>query len=219
MKKQLFFVAVMAFFTAMCFADNGAIIAAFPQKTIKLPPPDVKGGKPLMECLALRKTSREFSDKELSLQQVSNLLWAAFGINRPDGKHTAPTARDVQDPLIYVAMKSGLYLYEPKSNTLQMVMAKDIRPECGKQEFHKDVPADLIYVSDTKKFSEDKQPGNMLLAWNHIGYISQNVYLYCASEGLATVVCGWVDYPQLTKAMELPEGLKVILTQPVGFPK
>ncbi len=217
MKKQLLFVAVTILAVA-CFADNGAIIAAAPSKEIKLPPPDMKGGKPLMECLALRKTSREFSDKELSQQQISNLLWAAFGINRLDGKRTAPTAMNVQDPLIYVAMKDGLYLYEPKGYVLQLVLAEDIRAKCGEQEFHKNVPVDLVYVSDTKKFSGDKA-GNMNLAWSHIGFISQNVYLYCASEGLSTVVCGWVNHPQLEKAMGLPESFKVILTQPVGYPK
>lgn len=218
MKKQLFFIAVTVLFAAACFADNGAAIAAVQPKEIKLPQPDMKGGKPLMECLALRKSSREFSDKELSLQQVSNLLWAAFGINRPDGKHTAPTAMNVQDPMIYAAMKTGLYLYEPKTNSLKLILPKDIRGQCGKQEFHKTVPLDLIYVSEIKKVGGDK-PESLPLAWNHAGYISQNVYLYCASEGLSTVVCGWVDYPQLTKTMELPEGFKIILTQPVGFPK
>lgn len=219
MKKQLLFVAVTILAISVCFADNGAIVAAVPAKEITLPPPDMKGGKPLMECLALRKSNREFSDKELSPQQLSNLLWAAFGINRLDGKRTAPTAMNVQDPLIYVAMKDGLYLYEPKGYVLQLVMAKDVRAECGEQEFHKNVPADLIYVTNTKKFGSDDKTGNMNLAWNHIGFISQNVYLYCASEGLSTVVCGWVNYPQLEKTMGLPEGCKVILTQPVGFPK
>ena len=218
MKKQLLFVAVIILAAVVCFADNGAVVAALPSKEITLPPPDMKGGKPLMECLALRKSSREFSDKELSQQQLSNLLWAAFGVNRTDGKHTAPTAMNVQDPMIYAAMKDGLYLYEPKGNTLKLVLAKDIRAECGKQEFHKNVPVDLIYVSDLKKVGGDK-PEGLNLAWNHIGYISQNVYLYCASEGLSTVVCGWIDYPQLEKAMGLSQDFKVILTQPVGFPK
>lgn len=218
MRKQLLFVAVMALFAAVCLADSGAIIAAVPPKEIKLPQPEMKGGKPLMECLALRKSNREFSDKELSPQQVSNLLWAAFGVSRPDGKRTAPSANNKQDSLIYAAMKDGLYLYEPKANELKLVLPKDIREQCGKQAFHKTVPIDLIFVSEIKKIGGDK-PEGMFLAWNHIGYISQNVYLYCASEGLSTVVCGWVDFPQLEKAMGLPEGFKVILTQPVGFPK
>ncbi len=218
MKKQLLFVAVTVLFAAACFADNGAIAAVVPLKEIKLPQPEMKGGKPLMECLALRKSNREFSDKELSLQQVSNLLWAAFGISRPDGKRTAPSANNHQDTLVYMAMKSGLYLYEPKANELKLILPKDIRGQCGKQEFHKTAPVNLIYVSEIKKIGGDK-PEGMFLAWNHVGYISQNVYLYCASEGLSTVVCGWVDYPQLTKTMELPEGFKIILTQPVGFPK
>lgn len=217
MKKQLLLLVFTVIFATASFAGNDAIIVTAPPKEIKLPAPDMKGGKPLMECLALRKTSREFSSKELSPQQLSNLFWAAFGINRPDGKHTAPTAMNLQDPLIYAATKDGLYLYEPKSNSLQLVLAKDIRAECGKQDFHKNVPVDLIFVSDIKKLGVDK-PESILFAWNHIGYISQNVYLYCASEGLATVVCGWVDYPQLEKVMALPEGCKVILTQPVGYP-
>jgi nitroreductase len=172
-----------------------------------------------MQALKERKSMREFGSEELPPQVLSDLLWAAFGINRLDGKRTAPTAMNVQDPLIYVAMKDGLYLYEPKGYVLQLVMAKDVRAECGEQEFHKNVPVDLIYVTNTKKFGGDDKTGNMNLAWNHIGFISQNVYLYCDSEGLSTVVCGWVNYPKLEKTMGLPEGCKVILTQPVGFPK
>lgn len=211
MRKSIYFLAA-ALLAAACFADNSAA------KAIQLPAPDKQGGKPLMECLALRKTSREFSNKLLSPQQLSNLLWAAFGVNRPDGKRTAPTAMNIQDPLIYAAMKDGLYLYEPQTNRLKLMLDKDIRAACGKQDFHKAAPVVLIYVSDAGKFGEDK-PENMQLAWNHVGYISQNVYLFCASEGLATVVCGWIDYPLLTKAMALPENRKLIMTQPVGFPK
>ncbi len=194
----------------------GMILSA--QETIKLPPPDKTGGKPLMQCLNARQSTREFSEKELTPQQLSDLLWAAFGINRADGKRTAPTAHDRREFDIYVAMKSGVYLYMAKENELKGVVDKDVRANCGNQEFHAVVPVDLIYVADQDRMSGSPADRNFYAATD-CGFISQNVYLYCASEGLATVVCGWIDRQKISSILGLKNSQKVILTQPVGYPK
>jgi nitroreductase len=208
MKKMLF--GVLLVVGIGCLGAN---------KIIKLPKPDMKGGKPLMQCLALRKSSRSFSEKMLSDQQLSNLLWAAWGINRSGGMRTAPSAHNNQDMMVYVAMKSGVYLYDAKQNVLRLVLAEDIRKKCGIQEFHAVAPVDLIFVSNLLKLRGGDVPMNNFYAATHVGYISQNVYLYCASEGLATVVCNWVDKKALAKILKLPATTKIQLTQPVGFPE
>lgn len=184
---------------------------------IQLPAPDKKGGKPLMECFTLRKSARQFSEKPLPPQVLSNLFYAADGISRPDGRKTVPTARNSQNLEIYAAMASGLYVYNPKTNTLTQVSKKDIREICGKQAFHKIAPVDLIYVADLSKIGKDRED-KILYASNHAGYASQNVYLYAASEGLSTVVCGLVDKAALGKAIGLPANKEVIFTQPVAWP-
>ncbi len=188
------------------------------QEIIKLPAPEKTGGKALMQCLAARQSSREFSDKELLPQQLSNLLWAACGINRADGKRTAPTAHNKQEIDVYVAMKSGTYLYQAKENVLKRIIEKDIRAVCGNQAFHAVAPVDLIFVADQDRMSGSPADRNFYAATD-CGFISQNVYLFCASEGLSTVVCGWIDRQKISQALDLNSHQKVILTQPVGFPK
>lgn len=202
----------------LCFAVFASlIINVVAVEQIKLPAPVKSGGKPLMTVLNQRASNRSFSKKELSLQQVSNLLWAAFGINRPDGKRTAPTAMNSQEFDIYVAMKNGLYVYDPKANVLKKVLDKDIRAACGTQKFHASAPVDLIYVVDFKRarYSGKEQK---FYAGVDCGYISQNVYLYCASENLSTVACGLVDRKKLAAEMKLGQDQAIVLTQPVGYP-
>lgn len=190
------------------------------QKIIKLPEPVKKGGKPLMEALAKRQTTRAFSSKEFSPQMLSNLLWAAFGINRDTGKRTAPSAYNFQEISIYVALPKGLYLWNPKTNELKQLQNKDIREETGIQKFTQTAPVNLIYVVNYNKMPKIKgQKHKEIYAFCDTGFISQNVYLFAASEGLATVVLGWVDRAKLEKVMNLPENEKVILTQPVGYRK
>ena len=186
-------------------------------KDIKLPEPQKDSGIPLMKALALRKSARTFSDKKLSDQTISNLLWAAFGINREDGKRTAPSARNSQDIDIYVAMPSGLYLYDAKSNTLLLKLSKDIREVVGVQKFTQTAPVCLIYVSDFSRL-QGKDRDKVFYSAADTGFISQNVYLFCASEKLDTVVLGWVNKPELRKAMKLSKDKHIILTQPVGHP-
>ncbi|GAB4282788.1 MAG: hypothetical protein Kow0068_07490 [Marinilabiliales bacterium] len=190
----------------------------FSQNDITLLKPDTLGGIPLMQALKERKTQRDFSDKELSLQQLSNLLWAAAGINRPSGKRTAPTACNWQEIDIYVAMKSGVYYYEPETNALKMIHDRDVRENMGKNKFTADAPVCLIYVSDYNKMNTSSDSKDFYSATD-TGFISQNVYLYCASEGLATVVLGYIDRNLIAKELQLKENQKVVLTQCVGYPK
>ncbi len=187
------------------------------EKTIKLPPPDKAGGKPLMQCLTERKSERKFDSKPLPPQILSDLLYAADGISRPDGRKTVPTARNLQSQEVYAAMADGLYLYHPKTHSLDLVKAGDIREKCGMQAIHKTAPIVLIYVGDVSKIGKNAAE-KVFYAANHAGYASQNVYLYCTSAGLATVVCGLVNKPELEKAMELPRTKRVQLTQPVAYP-
>ncbi len=189
-------------------------------KEIKLLKPRLEGGKPLMQALNERRSLREFSSEELPLQVLSDLLWAADGINRPDsGKRTAPSAVNWQNIDIYAATAQGLYIYDPKEHALKPVLAEDIRAITGKQDFVKDVPLNLIYVADFSKITRGTDEDKNLYSAAHTGFISQNVYLYCASEGLATVVRGLVDREAMAKAMRLRPDQKVIFAQSIGYPK
>ena len=184
---------------------------------LKLPSPDTKGGKPLMQCMALRKSGRNFADKKLPNQVLANIFYAADGISRPDGRKTVPTARNAQNQLIYAATADGSWLYQPKTNMLKKLGSKDIRAICGKQKFHAKAPLVLIYVAEPEKVGSTREMQQNYAA-NHAGYSSQNVYLYAASEGLATVVCAMVDRAELAKALKLPAGQQIMYTQPIGYP-
>ena len=197
-----------------------ALISAQELKAIKLPAPQKNGGIPLMQALNKRQSSREYSSKPLPRQVLSNLLWAAWGINRSDsGKRTAPSSMNWQEMDVYVAMADGLYLYNAKEHQLDPVLAKDIRAVTGKQDFVKDAPVNLIFVSNLSKMPSGTVAQKEITSNVNTGFISQNVYLYCASEGLATVVRGWFDSDALAKAMGLKSDQKAILSQTVGYPK
>ncbi len=200
-------------------AAAGVRTGAQQGENIALPAPDISGGKPLMKVLNDRKSDRSFSSKDLSLQTLSNLLWAACGINRKgEGKRTAPSAMNRQEIDLYVAMVKGLYLYDAEKHALTLVIKKDLRSITGKQEFVRNAPVNLVYVADYTRMSgnaEDK----LIYSASDTGFISQNVYLFCASEGLATVVRGHVDRKVLAKEMKLKATQKVVLTQTVGHRK
>ena len=189
-------------------------------KSIKLLFPQLGGGKSLMQALKERKSLREFSSKELSLQIISDLLWAANGINRPDsGQRTAPSTMNMQEIDIYIAKADGLYLFDAKQNMLILAVEEDIRVLTGKQPFVKDAPLNLIYVADLSKMGKTSGSDADFYASADTGFISENVYLYCASAGLATVVRGSIDKLVLAKAMKLRSDQKIILAQTVGYPK
>ncbi len=198
----------------------GAAFAADELKPIQLPSPQIDGGKPLMQALKDRHTSRDFSADTLSMQTLSNLLWAAFGINRPENDHrTAPSAMNWQEVDIYVALASGTYVYDAKANQLTPVTAQDVRALAGSQPFVKDAPLNLIYVADYSRISRASSEDRSLYVGADVGFIGQNVYLFCASEGLATVVRGSVEREPLAKALKLRADQKIILAQTVGYPK
>jgi len=196
-----------------------ALSAAQEFKAIDLPAPQKETGKPLMQALNDRHSTRRFSNEKLPAQMLSNLLWAAFGINRPDsGKRTAPSAMNWQEIDIYVATAEGLYLYNAAEHQLDPVLAKDIRAETGMQGFVDEAPINLIYVADYSKMSGAAEDRKRFYAAADTGFISQNVYLYCASAGLATVVRGSVDRSRLAKTMNLRAEQHITLAQTVGFP-
>lgn len=195
-------------------------------KPVKLSLPQMSGGKPLMQALKERKSDRSFSEKKLPDQILSNLLWAAFGINRPEeGMRTAPSAVDWQEIDVYAVTEDGVYIYDPKALMLIPVLKGDVRADTGSmvQPFVKKAPLNLVYVSDSSRIgaaglmmnNEEKLICSSISA----GCISQNVYLYCASEGLGTVVRELVDKENLAKIMKLKDTQRIILTQTVGYIK
>ena len=189
-------------------------------KAIQLPAPQTDGGRPVMQVLKNRVSSRNFNPEKLPVQVMSNMLWAAFGVNRPEsGGRTAPSASNSQEMDIYVATSDGLYLYDAKAALLKPVLAEDIRALTGRQPFVKEAPVTLIYVSDLAKMTRAAPGDREFFAAAHTGFISQNVYLFCASEGLATVVRVSMDRPALAKAMGLRPDQKITLVQTVGYPK
>lgn len=190
-------------------------LAPFP-----LPAPQKDGGRPLMRALSLRKSTRSFAAKGIPPQTLSNLLWAACGVNRPDsGRRTAPSAKDWREIDLYAATADGLYRYDAPAHRLDPVLAGDIRAAAGGQAFVKTAPVVLVYVADHGKAAGVPPEARDFYCSADAGFISQNVYLFCASEGLATVVLGWIDKPRLERIMGLRPGQKVILSQPVGYPK
>ncbi len=208
------------FLAALMLAVFANFAGAQDLKDITLPAPKMEGGKPLMQALKERQTTRAYDTKKLPLQTISDLLWAAFGINRPDsGKRTAPSTRNWQEIDIYVVLEEGTYLFDAKANSLKAVASGDLRKKTGTQEFVAPAPLNLVFVADTSKMKGASQDDQSLYAGADVGFISQNVYLYCASEGLATVVRGMIgDRKALGEALKLPPEKKIILAQTIGYP-
>jgi len=184
-----------------------------------LPAPQMTGGKPLMQALKERQSIREYKTDSLTDQQMSDLLWAGFGINRPEIDHrTAPSAQNTQDIDIYVATEGGLYRYEAKPHRLVKESDRDLRPLTSGQPFAKVAPVQLIFVSDYARMPKVKPELRDLYAGVDTGCIVQNVYLYCASTGLAAVVHELEREP-LAKAMNLRPDQHIVVAQTVGWPK
>jgi SagB-type dehydrogenase family enzyme len=210
MKLVISFIFIIFMINTSYAQDGGKIL---------LDPPETSIGKPLMQALKERKSTRDFSSRKLSIPQLSNLLWAANGINRDDGKRTAPTAMNCQEFDIYVIMEEGIYLYDAVKNELILIKPGDFRKSAGKQEFVAIAPVNLVFVANLAKIKGGNE--NEKIQWSiiDVGYISQNVYLFCASENLATVVRGYIDKEVLSTIMKLKPDQKIILAQTVGFPK
>ncbi|MFZ5573178.1 MAG: SagB/ThcOx family dehydrogenase [Thermodesulfobacteriota bacterium] len=208
-----------------CGGSKQALLADGTLEQIRLPEPRTTGGKPLMEALRDRRSGRDFSPEQLPEQVLSDLLWAAFGINRPEsGRRTAPSALNWQETDIYVFTEQGGYLYDAKENTLQPVVAGDHRSETGTmiQPFVKKAPVNLVYVVDAARTGMMGKVLNTaerdMFSDTAVGFISQNVYLYCASEGLSTVVRGLVNREALAELLKLRPDQRIVLAQSVGYP-
>ena len=213
MRKPFLYLLALTLILCHCSTAQETI------RTIQLPKPDTTGGKPLMQALKERKTSRSFSDRKLSEQVMSNMLWAAFGVNRPDGHRTAPSARNWQEIDIYLATPDGLFLYDARAHLLRQLLTDDIRSKTGTQEFVRTAPVNLVYVADLNKVDVRAVDDRTLYTGADCGFVAQNVYLYCASEGLSVVVRAGIGRAELAKAMGLRPEQKIILAQTVGYPK
>jgi len=203
-KKYIFLLALLA-----CNCLEG--------QNIILPEAQKTGGMPLMEALSKRASVRAYDSKEISIQQLSNLLWASFGVNRADGKRTAPSANNKQEIDIYVLLKNGAYIYDAQNNTLLLVTSEDLRRQAADERFS-EAPVQLIFIADLAKrggYSEE----SLRTANIDCGYICQNTYLFCTSEGLVTVSRGRFNREALIQKLKLRTDQKILLAHSVGFPK
>jgi nitroreductase len=204
---------------------SSAALAAMPSVAVRaaeptvLPPPRNSGGKPLIEALRLRHSTREYSQQAIRPQMLSDLLWAAYGVNRPSGDRTAPYWRHIMVVDVYAAMADGVWLYDPKRHALVPHLATDLRALTGMQDFVGTAPLNLVYVAHGDRMQDISPEERRLYASVDTGFIGQNVYLFCASEGLGTVFRGSVDYNKLAQAMRLDEAQFVTFAQTVGYPK
>lgn len=189
------------------------------RRSIKLPAPDKRGGLPLMQALAKRRSSREFARKPLPLPVLSGLLWAAFGVNRRGGGRTAPSALDAQEIDVYVALPDGAYIYDATNHALKLVAASDLRRVTGYQDFVDEAPLDLVYVADHRRMRMVPVAQRESYASAAAGAIAQNAYLYAASTGLATVIRAWIDRTAVADALGLGHDEHVVLSQTVGYPR
>ncbi len=212
MRTVLLLTGILMMVTAVCaFAQE--------MQDIALPAPRTDGGRPLMQALMERRSSRDFSDRALEPQVMSDLLWAAAGINRPDeGKRTAPSARNWQEIEVYAVTANGAYLYDAKANVLRAVASEDLRKASGMQPFVSIAPLNLVYVADATKMEGAAAEDRALYMGADAAFIAENVYLFCASQGLATVVRGSVDRAAMSQALKLPETKTIVLAQTIGYP-
>lgn len=193
---------------------------------IKLSPPELSKGLSVMQALQQRKSLRDFSDKKLSLQHLSEVLWAANGVNRDNGKRTAPSAIGLYPVDIYVVLEEGAYFYDLAKQQLTPIAEGDFRKEVGKQDFVFASPLNLVYAGDFGKLEKlpawaAGTPLEKKERWMDLeaGHMIENVYLYCASEGLATVVRGKIDRESIHAFLKLRPDQTVLCAQTVGYTK
>jgi Nitroreductase family len=204
--------------SATLLAGTSADAASEPP-VMQLPAPKMSGGMPLMQALKLRHSTREYAERLLPLPVLSDLLWAAFGVNRPSGDRTVPYWRHIMVIDVYAAMANGVWLYDPKAHLLRKRLNADIRAVTGQQDFVGGAPLNLVYVAHGERMHDVPPEDRRLYASVDAGFIGQNVYLFCASEGLASVFRAAIDYKKLAKAMQLEGEQFVTFAQTVGYPK
>jgi SagB-type dehydrogenase family enzyme len=189
-------------------------------QVIKLNNPDKTRGSAFMKALSDRESIREYDTKELSLQDLSDLLWAANGVNRPDGKRTAPSAMNRQEIDVYVINKDGAYLYNATENTLVPVAAGDFRKEvAAQQDFAATAPVSLVLVANLEKLGDPASENTRITGGIDAGIVSQNINIFCAAVGLATVPRGTMKGAELKAILKLSDSQRLMLNNPVGHPK
>lgn len=200
-------------------ADEKAATEIPADSIIALLQPDKTLDVSLMQALSDRQSVREFADRQLSLEELSSLLWAANGINREDGRRTAPSAVNAQDIDIFVCMASGAYLYDAKQNQLARVTTQDLRQAVAAQQPVM-APVFLVLVADLSRYPEGLAAQRELVtlfAAEDAGYVSANIGLYCAAAGLATVPRASMDKDALAAALQLTDSQVLLLNNPVGY--
>ncbi|MCR5276497.1 MAG: SagB/ThcOx family dehydrogenase [Bacteroidales bacterium] len=210
MKKLLTLAAVLVISLTAC--------AQKAPKVIRLLEPSYNEGLTLMQALKERKSSQGFTEKEISLQDLSNILWASVGVNRPDGKRTAPTGSNRQEIEVYAFFKSGAYYYNYKDHTLELVKEGDWRSLTGRRGAD-EAYLNLLFFADTDKTAGENPPGGgaATVSYVDVGYVSQNVYLACANAGIGSRARGGWDQQKLTETLGLKPSLVVVLGQTVGY--
>ncbi len=201
-------------------AAGATRVAAAEPTPIDLPPPWKDGGKPLAQAVWGRRSIREFADKPVPIDVLSNLLWTACGVNRPaTADRTVPSWRHAIESEIFVAAADGAWSYDARAHRLTQVLPDDIRVQTSMQDYVGSAPLDLVYVADGNRLQGVSADEKRLWAFTDVGFIGQNVYLYCASEGLATVFRGSVDRARLAQTLRLPAAKFITCAQTVGYPR
>jgi nitroreductase len=200
-------------------SKSSAASAALPTEKTTISPAATSPST-LMDALKNRKSATTFQSQPLPKEILLDLLWSAWGINRPDsGKRTAPSAMNAQEIDIYVLLSDGVFIYDAKANQIVSVLAQDIRVKIGTQGLIKDAPVQLLFVADYAKYRIGSQSQKELYSACHTGFIGQNVYLYCASQGLASRFYAGLDRAALKESLKLRDDQAIVFAQAVGYPK
>ena len=211
MKSRILITLMLAIMTTTAFSASNTT------EDIVLDKPNLTRGKSIMTTLSMRQSEREFSTKELSHADLSDLLWAANGVSRADGKRTAPTALNMQEITVYAFMENGVYEYDFINHSLVLLKKGDHRKlAAGKQEYAESVPLVLVYVGDISKLNKfgDK---NIVIAAMDAGIVSQNVSLFCASEGLANVPRISMDVDGIKTLLNLSANDVPLMNNAIGY--
>lgn len=203
----------------LCLFISVATFAA--DKVIRLPKPNLNRNSEVMEAFANRHSTREYAAKALTLTDLSDLLWAANGINRPEeGKRTAPSAMNKQDVDVYVVLPEGTYLYDAKAHQLNLVAEGDHRGAvAGGQAFVKSAPVSLLLVSDLSRLGDAKNTHTQLMGAVDAGIVSQNISIFCSAAKLATVPRASMDTAKLKSVLKLTDTQLPLMNHPVGYYK
>ena len=209
------------FIASLCLLCISSSLVAQIGTTIVLNPPDMTRSSSMMKAFSERASGKTFDTTSIALQDLSDLLWAANGVNRPaDGKRTAPSAMNYQDVDVYVCLHSGVYLYDAKKHALEFIASGDHRKEAaGRQENFATAPVFLLLISDISRFRSGADSGRVVLAAEDAGMVSQNISLFCASAGLSTRPRATMDEQQLRGALKLKSSQRLMLNHPVSYKK